>query len=327
MNVEIDKHFSQLQDFVLKKYNEGFLIVLCSKNNEEDVWEVFEKHPGMNLKREHIISHRINWSAKSQNLTGIAKELSLGIDSFIFIDDNEFEIEQMNANRPEVLAITLPEEVETFSEFLNHIWAFDTFKITEEDRRRNKMYQVDQKRSAEQDTHSSVDDFLRSLNIQVNIRDLEDADLDRAVQLTLRTNQFNLNGLRKTPQEIRSYISQKNRIGWIVELNDRFGDYGIVGLILGYRTNNALIIETFLLSCRILGRNVESIIFSQLIQYCKQMDIKLIRLLYIDTTKNKPFEEFILLTGWVKDDDGPSFYQMVANSNARNNQLLDKNKI
>ena len=327
INVVIDEHFSQLQDFVLMKYNEGFLIVLCSKNNEDDVWEVFEKHSGMKLRREHIISHRINWDAKSQNLAAIAKELNVGIDSFIFIDDNEFEIEQMSANRPEVLSITLPEEPHTFSEFLNHIWAFDTFKITDEDRRRNKMYQVDKDRIAEQVNHSSVDDFLASLNIKVNMGELEDADLDRAVQLTLRTNQFNLNGIRKTSHDIRECISQKDSCGWIIEVSDRFGDYGIIGLILGHHVNAELIIETFLLSCRILGRNVEEIILEWLRQYCIEQNLESIRMLFQKTAKNKPFEEFILRTHWMNEDKSENFYQMVKDGTAPVSKLLAENKI
>ncbi|MDQ6763754.1 MAG: amino acid adenylation domain-containing protein, partial [Bacteroidota bacterium] len=108
MNVIIDENFTALQEFLLEKYREGFLLVLCSKNNEADVWEVFDNHPQMNLEREHIIAHRINWDVKSGNLLSIARELNLGIDSFIFIDDSEFEVEQMATNCPKVLSIALP---------------------------------------------------------------------------------------------------------------------------------------------------------------------------------------------------------------------------
>ncbi|MEZ4691269.1 MAG: HAD-IIIC family phosphatase [Ignavibacteria bacterium] len=146
LNVKIDENHTDLQKFFIEKYNEGFLLVLSSKNNKEDVWEVFDKHPGMKLKREHIAAYRINWDPKPQNLLSIAKELNLGINSFIFLDDNEFETDQMTQNCPDVLSLTLPDEDESYSEFLNHIWAFDYFRITDEDRKRNEMYRVEKQR-------------------------------------------------------------------------------------------------------------------------------------------------------------------------------------
>ncbi|MEO8567729.1 MAG: amino acid adenylation domain-containing protein [Ginsengibacter sp.] len=311
MNVTIDENFSGLQEFVLEKYNEGFLLVLCSKNNEEDVWEVFNNHPHMKLRREHITAHRINWDIKSNNLLSISKELNLGIDSFIFIDDNEFEVEQMKSNCPDVLSVALPEEAATFSEFLNHIWAFDTFHVTEEDTRRNKMYRIEKERNDEQVKHNSIDDFLISLDIKINIRPLENNDIERAVQLTLRTNQFNLNGIRKSPQEVSGLIDREGFLTWIIEVSDRFGDYGIVGLVIANKTQNELVVESFLLSCRVLGRKVENDILSELEKYCRLHALNSIKLLFQPTLKNKPFQEFLSRKEWFEDAGAKEYYHPI----------------
>lgn len=301
LNVTIDKNYIALQEFFLEKYNEGFLLVLCSKNNEADVWEVFDRHPEMKLKREHISAYRINWESKSDNLLSLSKELNLGINSFIFIDDNEFETEQISSNCPDVLSLTLPEDSEDFSGFLNHIWAFDYFRITDEDRKRNEMYRVEKQRKDEGNKFVSLDDFLKTLELKVEVIPVEQKDIDRAVQLTLRTNQFNLNGIRRTPEEIAEAINDENSFCRIIKVKDRFGEYGITGLVLAKKKLNSLMIETFLLSCRVLGRNVEGVILSELDNYCMANGIDNINAFFKPTEKNKPFQDFLSGSEWVYD--------------------------
>lgn len=307
MNVIIDENYSALQEFFLEKYKEGFLLALCSKNNEEDVWEVFDNHPGMRLKREHISAYRINWGPKPENILEISKELNLGINSFIFTDDNEFETEQMSLNCPDVLSLTLPEQPENFSEFLNHIWAFDYFRITDEDRKRNEMYKTEKQRKEEENKFGTLDDFLKSLEIRVEIRDISPKDIERAVQLSMRTNQFNLNGVRKTAEEIAATINDENHFSRIIEVKDRFGEYGIVGLVLAKENDNALILETFLLSCRVLGRNVEGISLSEIQNHCMKRGLDTITALFKQTAKNKPFQEFLSGHEWIPDSENESY--------------------
>ena len=302
MNVIIDDNYTYLQEFLLEKYNQGFLLALCSKNNEEDVWEVFDTHPHMKLKREHIAAHQINWNPKPGNLVALSQELNLGLNSFLFIDDSEFEIEQTNVGCPDVLSLALPgDDPGSFSGFLNHIWALDYFQVTEEDMKRNSMYQAEKQRKEEQVKYSSLKDFLQSLNIKVNIRELEEKDMERAVQLTLRTNQFNLNGIHKSYEEIAKCIRQPNCINWIIEVKDRFGDYGIAGVLLAKKSQHTLVVETFLLSCRVLGRNVEEVILTELRNYCIVHGLDNMLALYQKTAKNKPFTNFLLNTDWQLD--------------------------
>jgi FkbH-like protein len=308
VNVTVDENYEYLQNFLLGKYRQGFLLALCSKNNEEDVWEVFDKNPHMKIRREHIAAHQINWNPKPGNLVAIANELNLGLNSMIFIDDSAFEIEQTIQGCPDVLSLTLPEdEPGAFSGFLNHIWQLDHFQVTEEDMQRNQMYKAERQRKEEQVRYSSLNGFLQSLEIKVDIRTIEEKDLDRAVQLTLRTNQFNLNGVRKSPEEIATYIRQPNTVSWIIEVNDRFGDYGIAGLLLGRISEATLILETFLLSCRVLGRNVEDAILSELKNYCIAHGLDNVLALYQPTSKNKPITNFLMSTDWQRDAQSNNF--------------------
>ncbi|MBC7828704.1 MAG: amino acid adenylation domain-containing protein [Chitinophagaceae bacterium] len=299
MNVSVDENYAYMQEFLLEKYNQGFLLALCSKNNEEDVWEVFDRNPQMKLKREHIAAYQINWNPKPGNLVSISAELNLGLNSIVFIDDSEFEIEQTTLGCPDVLSLVLPEdEPGSFPDFLNHVWALDHFQVTEEDMKRNTMYKAEKQRKEEQVKYASLKDFLQSLNIKVNIRSLEEKDLERAVQLTLRTNQFNLNGVRKSPEEIAKSIAQQNTVNWIIEVKDRFGDYGIAGLLLARVSQNTLILETFLLSCRVLGRNVEEVILNEIRNYCIVHGLHNVLALYQPTSKNKPFINFLTNSDW-----------------------------
>ncbi len=318
MEVTIDENFSRLQEFVLEKYKEGFLLVLCSKNNEADVWEVFDRHPGMKLKREHIAAHRINWQPKSGNLVSIASELNLGLASFIFLDDSEFEIEQMSVGCPDVFAIPLPDSSEDYGNFLDHIWAFDTFRITAEDAKRNQLYQLEKQRKDEQEKFGSLEDFLETLEIKVNINPLTANELERAVQLTLRTNQFNLNGVRKTPVEIAGLMQEENTINWVVDVKDRFGDYGIVGIVLAEKKEHSLFINSFLLSCRVLGRNVEDHILNELEKYAEGQGLQRITALFKATEKNKPFQDFLTRTNWLTDTLNNSYYRLLTKKTAPN---------
>jgi FkbH-like protein len=307
LNVLIDTDYQYLQNFLINKWNEGFLLVLCSKNNEEDVWEVFDSHPQMKLKREHVTAYQINWQPKPANLQAIAKELNLGTDSFIFLDDNAFETEQMEMAYPGVLSLTLPEEPENISSFLDHTWAFDTFQVTEEDRQRNQMYKAEKQRKEEQVKHSNIDDFLLTLGVRVLIRKLEIKDVERAVQLSLRTNQFNLNGIRKNHSEILQLIATDKGFNRIIEVQDKFGDYGIVGLILAGITHNELNLNTFLLSCRVLGRNVEETVLKELVKFGAENGLQNINALFQSTGKNKPFIEFLERTNWIADSHTYNF--------------------
>jgi len=170
------------------------------------------------------------------------------------------------------------------------------------------MYKTEKMRQDEQVKHGTLNEFLESLQIVVNIRPLEEQDIDRAVQLSLRTNQFNLNGIRKSREEIMKLLYKENSLNWIIDVKDRFGDYGVVGLILAKEVQSTLIVESFLLSCRVLGRGVENIILSELKTHCIISQLNSIKAMFQATNRNMPFVEFLVQTDWVADNETNSYH-------------------
>ncbi|WP_166695596.1 non-ribosomal peptide synthetase [Bacillus cereus] len=298
LGVQVDAPYLYLQRFLLEKYNEGMILTLVSKNNEADVMEVFEKNPQMILKKEHIAAWRINWQAKSENVRELARELNVGVDSFIFLDDNVVEVHEMMQNLPEVLALQLPEHAENIPTYLSHVWAFDRAKVTEEDRKRGAMYVTERKRKELQANVLSLDHYLESLQLKVSFQPIEENHIQRASQLTFRTNQFNLSTIRRTEEELTRWLQAPHANGWIIEVSDRFGDYGLVGVILAMESNKSLEIDTFLLSCRVLGRKVEQAILVALRKFCLEKGLISLKADFYPTKKNQPFFEFLEKAPW-----------------------------
>ncbi|HLP78276.1 MAG TPA: HAD-IIIC family phosphatase, partial [Candidatus Paceibacterota bacterium] len=191
-----------LQEFMRAQQNTGRLLAICSKNNEEDVREVFAQRLDMPLRHEHFAAWRTNWLPKSENLKSLAKELNLGLDSFIFVDDNPVECAEVEANCPEVLTLQLPEDVAQIPAFLRHCWAFDQAKLTAEDRKRGEMYRDNQQREQLRAHAGGLAEFIASLELEIEIAPMSREQLPRVSQLTHRTNQFNCTTIRRTEAEI-----------------------------------------------------------------------------------------------------------------------------
>jgi amino acid adenylation domain-containing protein/FkbH-like protein len=292
LGVDISCGYLELQKFVLTKEKEGFLIVLNSKNNESDAWEVFDENTNMLLTREHIVHSKINWQPKSQNLKEMAKELNLGLNSFVFLDDNPLECAEVIKNAPEVLSLPLPKNPNTFKTFLGHIWALDKIKITKEDETRTKMYQAETQRN--QDSEKlSLDDFLASLELKIYMNKMLPSQLARTSQLTQRTNQFNVSTIRRDESDIENIINDDHSVCWTVNVEDKFGSYGLVAVVISTKKAQVLYLDTFLMSCRVLGRGVEKSILAGLKQYAKVFDLNEIEMSFYPTQKNKPALNFI----------------------------------
>ncbi len=220
-----------LQQFLIKQTQVGRVLCLCSKNEEQNVFEVFDRHATMILKREHLVAWRINWEPKPDNLRRLSEELSLGLDSFVFIDDDS----SLNARRcaplcPEVLTLQLPSDETQIGSFLRNVWDLDQRTATEEDQNRTLYYRQNAERNRAKKTTSSLKDFLASLELEVQITPLAPEDFFRASQLTERTNQFNLNGFHCSVADLKRLIDTPNTCCMLVRARDRFGDYGSVGL-------------------------------------------------------------------------------------------------
>ncbi len=294
--IKIDSSRIALQRFMVAQHDTGKLICLCSKNSEEDVARVFEERAEMSLKREHIVSWRINWQPKSENMKSLAAELGLGLDSFVFIDDNPVECAEVRAHAPEVSVFRLPEDDE-IERFLKHNWAFDQPNITEEDKKRTELYKDNIKRENFRKETQSLKDFLEGLALEVKISPPLPDQFSRVSQLTMRTNQFNASGVRRSEDEIKKLSENEGLHCLIVEVSDKFGNYGIVGVMMFYINANSLNVDTFLLSCRVLGRGVEHRMLSTLGQEAMETGCKNISVKYFPTSKNQPALDFFKSIG------------------------------
>jgi FkbH-like protein len=226
----------------------GMLLAICSKNNEDDVAEVFRQNKDMPLRPEHFAAKRVNWRPKSENLKGLAKELRLGLDSFIFVDDNPMECAEVEASCSGVLAVQLPEQTDQIPGFLKHLWAFDHLKLTSEDKQRTLLYQQNREREQFQAQALSFSDFLAGLNLQITIESATAEQLPRVAQLTQRTNQFNFTTRRRTEAEIQLLAQDPNSKIITITVSDRFGDYGLVGVVIYSLGPQSVEVDSFLLS-------------------------------------------------------------------------------
>lgn len=291
----LDKGRLDLQQFIVAQHNAGMLLALCSKNEAADIEEVFRQRE-MPLRRDHFVSAHINWQRKSENLQALAAELDLGLDSFIFLDDNPVECAEVRAACPEVLTVNLPQDSQEAAALLRHIWAFDRWRITSEDRRRTELYRAQAEREKLRRTAPSLTQFLAGLELKIEISALNEADLPRASQLTFRTNQFNVTTLRRSEGELRQAVSQGLEC-LTVRVSDRFGDYGLVGVMLFGAAGERLKVDTFLLSCRVLNRGVEQRMVSRLGEIACERGLASLELPFTPTERNQPARDFLLSLG------------------------------
>jgi FkbH-like protein len=293
LGVKVGPGYRSLHKFAMAQRDAGMLLCLCSKNNEGDVWAVFEKNPELILKREHFVSSRINWQPKSENLRSLSAELQLGLDSFIFLDDSGVECAEVEARCPEVLTLQVPERETDFKKFLTHVWAFDHLKVTEEDRERHDLYAQNAGRKQLLAQSLRLDDFLAGLELQVEFLPMTKAELPRVAQLTQRTNQFNFTGVRRSENEVAQLCSAGNAECQVVRLRDRFGDYGLVGAMIFTRRAGQLDVDTMLLSCRALGRRVEHRMLSHLGRIAMEEGRAMVSFNFVPTPKNQPAQGFL----------------------------------
>jgi FkbH-like protein len=293
--IELSVPHLALQEFMRAQLEAGRLLCLCSKNNPEDVQAVFEQHPDMPLKREHFAATRINWLPKSENLKALARELNLGVESFVLVDDNPVECAEVRANCPGALALQLPESPERIPQFLRHCWIFDQQTVTAEDAKRTQFYRQEHERAQAHSDSLSLAEFLAQLDLQVRIAESTPNDAARIAQLTQRTNQFNCTTRRRTEAEVLGLSGPFQTAA--VSVSDRFGDYGQVGLVISRLENNTLAVETFLLSCRALGRGVEHRMLAHLGNLAKARGVAGVDVHFVPSARNRPALDFLESVG------------------------------
>ena len=280
-----------LQEFVVAQQASGMVVCLVSKNAEADVLQAFDARADFPLRRDHLVSWRIGWGAKSAALIELAEELNLGLDSFVFLDDNPVECAEVRAALPQVLTLQVPDD-EGLAGFLRHAWAFDRLQVTDEDRGRTRMYRENAERSRVESQVSDIGTFLASLELKIAIAPPHDDQWTRLAQLSQRTNQFNFSTIRRTEAEVRR-LGESSREALCVEVSDRFGDYGLVGVMIFAADGDALDVDTMLLSCRVLGRGVEHAMLAHLGQLARQRGLASLRARFVPSPKNEPALNFL----------------------------------
>ena len=280
--------FLNLQRAILDLYQRGILLAICSKNNPADALEVIEKHPAMLLRHEHFAAMRINWDNKSDNLREIATELNIGIDAIAFLDDNPTERAWMREQEPDVSVIDLPEEPSGYARALREAAVFERLTISPEDRKRSRYYSEQRQREDLKREGASLEDFYRSLSTSVEIAPVTAASMPRIAQLTQKTNQFNLTTKRYSEQQLATMAADPTWSLYSVAVRDRFGDNGITGVAIVREGAVTHEIDTFLLSCRVIGRTVETAILAHLAQKAKANGAVTLAGEFFPTNKNAP---------------------------------------
>ncbi len=288
--VELTEPFLALQEFAVSLHAKGILICLASKNIEADVLQVFEKRADMRLKLEHLVSHRVNWQPKPANIRSLAAELNLGLDAFVFIDDNPVECAQMRAELPQVITLQLPAEAQ-IADFAMHVWPFDKLTVTTEDAARTQMYRQNSARRAVEASAGDIGEFLATLDLKIDIAVPSPEEWSRIEQLTQRTNQFNFTTQRRSAAQLQADVSAGAHV-LRVRVSDRFGDYGLVGAMIARISGDVLHVDNLLLSCRVLGRGVEHAMLKHLGVMAEGSRLSHVSLEYLPTARNIPARAF-----------------------------------
>lgn len=315
--IELSDHkegqrYYDFQRQILEMKNRGIVLAINSKNNEEDAEEAIRNHPAMLLRDDDFVSKKINWENKAVNLKSIEEELNLTEGSFIFIDDNPAEREIVKGGCPECLVPEFPTDTAELISFAEGIW-FDycrPLRVLGEDLKKTQMYQNEARRKEEMGVSLNLDDYIARLEMVADIHRMRDGEKERVVQLINKTNQFNLTTKRYTKPNLEEIVKTPGNVIYVVRSSDKYGDNGLVSVIILKDSGEEVIIDTFLMSCRVMGRKLEDVIINELAaKYQKKIIGN-----FIPTVKNAPVKELYDRLGFtlVADVDGRKEYELDA---------------
>jgi FkbH-like protein len=310
--------YRAFQKYVADLAAQGVVLALASKNNFNDAIEPFEKNPEMVLKLGQIAAMEINWDPKGTTIARLAKTLNLGLDSFVFFDDNPAEREQVRQAIPEVEVVEVPADPSEYIRALEAGGWFETTGLTDADLMRSSQYAVERQRRELEQTAESLDDYLRSLEMVGEVGPIDEPELQRVVQLLAKTNQFNLTTRRHSRDEVLALLSQKNAIGLTFRLKDRFGDHGLIAVVIGVPDQDdgdqTLRIDTWLMSCRVINRTAEQFTFQVILEKARRLGYRRIVGEYIPTAKNPLVKDLYASLGFERIREGPEgsvYYEVV----------------
>ena len=300
---------ADLQRYALELRERGIVLAVCSKNNDADAREPFEKHPEMLLRLDHIAVFRANWQDKVTNLRDIAATLGVGTDSLVFVDDNPTERAWVRREMPEVAVPEIGDDPSRYVEVLQRARLFEALSLSDEDRTRAEAYAANARRAELEAGVADLGEFLASLDMVAQVRPFEEANLPRITQLVNKSNQFNLTTRRYTQEQIRAFAADPACITRCFRLRDRFGDNGLIGVMIGRLQpgGRQLEIDTWLMSCRVLGRRMEELMCGELMRAAQEAGVERILGRYIPTRKNALVQDLYLRMGFqpLGDDARP----------------------
>lgn len=309
------KAYSYWQRSLLQLAHGGVILAICSKNNEPDVMEAWEKNAAMVLKREHFSALRINWNDKATNMRELADELNIGLDSMVFLDDNPIERELIKQLLPEVVVPDFPDKPYHLMPFFKELVEkyFRIYSVTDEDRSKTEQYQANALRQAEQSRFTDLEGYLYSLDMSLDIIPADEHNLPRIAQMTQKTNQFNLTTRRYDEAQVRQRLDDGWRV-YCMSVRDRFGDSGITGTVFLDPVDDVTVnIDTLLLSCRILGRGIEEAFIKTVFNLLRLDGYRKVTADYLPTAKNGQAADFYDRMGMTcmnVDNDGAKHYEM-----------------
>lgn len=299
----IGSAFKQFQSELLRYSKQGVFLAIASKNNEEDVFQVLEEHPHMVLKKEVFAAWEINWESKSESMKRIAQKLNIGLDSMLFIDDNPIEREQVKSIVPQVNILNLPSDPVHYTTALKNCSRLFPLNITSDDLTKVAFWKQNSVRKEQEQSSGNLNDFLMQSGIVVEVSAADASVLPRIAQLFSKTNQFNLTTKRHTEADLEKFASHSSNWLGYISLSDKYGDYGIVGAALVLDS----LIDSFLISCRAFGREIEQYLLARAVEQIMKNGHSDLRGLYTPTIKNRMVESFYPSNGFIFDKkDGES---------------------
>jgi FkbH-like protein len=303
--------FSALQKEVKRLKESGVVLAACSKNNESDAREPFEKNDQMILRLEDFAAFHASWDPKPARIREIARELNLGLDSFVFFDDNPAEREHVRAELPEVMVIEAPPEPALYARALAESLAFESAGLTEADAVRGAHYAAEAARRRLGEGAAPAGGYLASLEMKARIQPVSEANLDRVVDLITKTNQFNLTTRRHSRPAVEAMLSAEGSLCFAAGLADRFGDYGLISVVLGVRDDaRTLRLDTWLMSCRAMCRTVEHFVMNHLARSAQALGYEAILGECLPTPKNTPVRDLLAGFGFERAEAGDTLWRL-----------------
>ena len=292
--------FSDFQTWLKELKNRGMLLAVCSKNNEAAAKEPFEKHPEMVLRLEDFSAFVANWEDKASNIRGIQKMLNIGMDSLVFLDDNPFERNLVRSMIPEITVPELPEDPAMYLQYLRSLNLFETASYSPEDANRTRQYREQSQRTAFEASFRSYDDYLEGLAMKGTSAPFDAFHYPRIAQLTQRSNQFNLRTVRYTEAEIEEISKNQDHICLYFTLKDKFGDHGLISVVILDKQEDSLFVSEWLMSCRVLKRGMEEFIVNKILQTAAQLGFAKVVGEYIPTPKNAMVKDLYEKMGFIR---------------------------